>query len=130
MERNLYCSLFLIKLRFWGPATLLKKTPTQMLSFEICKLFKSNYFEEHLWTSASKLYFKRDSNTSVFLRIFWIIQEHRNIYIVEDIRTAGSETPVRGSVFNKFANLTAWTHLTVVERDPSTGISLWILWNS
>ena len=28
--------------------TLLKKAPTQMLSCEICKLFKNNYFEEHM----------------------------------------------------------------------------------
>ena len=36
-------SLFLIKLQFLRPATLLKKTPTQVLPCEIC-----NYFEEHL----------------------------------------------------------------------------------
>ena len=33
-------------LQFWGPVTILKKTPAQVLSCEICKLFKSNYFEE------------------------------------------------------------------------------------
>ena len=74
--KNLCWSLFLIKLQFWGPATLLKKTPTQVLSCEICKLFKNNYFEEHLWMSASKLYLKRDSNTGVFPWILWVIQEH------------------------------------------------------
>ena len=37
---------------------------------------KNNYFGEHLWTSASKLYLKRDSNAGVFLWILWIIQEH------------------------------------------------------
>ena len=58
------------------PATLLKKTPTQVLAREICKLFKNNYFEEHLWNAASKHYFKRDSNTVAFLWILWIIQEH------------------------------------------------------
>ena len=70
--KNLCWSLFFIKLQLWEPATLLKKAPTQVFSCEICKLFKNNYFEEHLWTSASKLYLKRDSNTVVFL---WI-QEH------------------------------------------------------
>ena len=54
----------------------LKKTQTQVLSCEICKLFNNNYFEEHLWTSVSKLYLKRDSNTGIFLWILWIIQEH------------------------------------------------------
>ena len=54
--KNLWRNFFLIKFEFWGPATLLKKTPTQVLSCEICKLFKNNYFEEHLMTSASKFY--------------------------------------------------------------------------
>ena len=69
-RKNLCWSLFLIKLGFWGPATLFKKTPTQVFSCEIYKLFKNNYFEEHLWTSASKHYLKRDSNSGAFL---WIL---------------------------------------------------------
>ena len=73
-KENLCWSLFLIKLQFCGPATLSKKTPTQELSCENCKHFKNNYFEEHLWASASKPYLKKDSNTGVFLRILWIIQ--------------------------------------------------------
>ena len=59
----------------WGLAppnfikeTLLKKTLTPVLSCEICKLFKRNDFEEHLPTSASRFYLKRDSNTG-FLSI-------------------------------------------------------------
>ena len=32
---------------------------------------------------------------------------------------AGSETPIRGSLFNKVASVTAWKDLTVLERDPS-----------
>ena len=64
-------SLFSIKLKFRGSAALLKKTPTEVLSNEICKLseftnFQNNYFKEHLGMSASKLYLKRDSNTGVF----------------------------------------------------------------
>ena len=46
--KNLCWSFFLIKLEFWGSVTLLKKTPTQVLSCEIFKLFKKNCFEEHL----------------------------------------------------------------------------------
>ena len=68
--KNLCWSLLLIKLQFWEPATLFKKAPTQVFSCEICKLFKNNYFEEHLWTSASKHYLKRDSNSGAFL---WIL---------------------------------------------------------
>ena len=47
-----------------------------MLSCEFGEIFKNNYFEEHLWTTASKLYLKRDSNTDVFLLIFKITQEY------------------------------------------------------
>ena len=75
--RNDLCwSLFLMRLQFWWSATLLKKTPAQVLSCEICEISKNNYFKEHLWTTASKLYLKRDSSTCVFLWILWIIQEH------------------------------------------------------
>ena len=44
-----------------------------MLSFEIYELFKKNYFEEHLLTSASKHYLKRDSNSGAsceFCKLF------------------------------------------------------------
>ena len=102
--KNLCWSLFLIKLQLWEPATLLKKAPTQVFSCEICKLFKNNYFEEHLWTSASKHYLKRDSNSCPsceFCKFF------KNTYFLEDLRTACPETPVRGSFFKNVASLTA-----------------------
>ena len=89
----------------------IKVTPTQVLSCEICKFFKNNYFEEHLWVSASKLYLKGDYNTGVFL---WTLL-FKNTYFVEDLQTAGSETSVWGSLFNKVASVTAWKHLTVLE---------------
>ena len=113
---------FLIKLQFWGPATLLKKTPTQVLSCEIWKLFRNNYCEEHLWMSASKLYL--ETPKQVFSRRF--CELFKSNYFVEDLQTAVSETPVPGSLFNKVASLTYRTHLTVLERDSSTGISMWI----
>ena len=37
---------------------------------------------------------------------------------------AGSEIPVRESLYNKFASLMPWRLLTVLERDTSTGIYL------
>ena len=86
-----------------------------VLSCEICKLFTNNYFEEHLWTSSSKLHLKRDWTKVLsceFCELF------KNTYFVEDLQTAGSETPVRGSFFNKVARLTAWRLLTVLERLP------------
>ena len=85
-----------------------------MFSCEIYKLFKNNYFEEHLWTSASKYYLKRDSNSgasSEFCKLF------KNTYFLEDPQRACSDTPVRGFFFKKFASLTAWKLLTVLERD-------------
>ena len=97
-----------------------------MLSCETCKLLKKNYFEEHLWMSASNFYLK-ETLTQVFSREF--CELFKNTYFVEDLRRAGSETIVRGSLFNKVASLTTWTHLTVLERDSSTGTSLRILWN-
>ena len=74
--KNVCWNILLIKLQFWGPATLLKKTLTEVFSCEIRKIFKNNYFEEHLWVSTSKRYWKRDSNIGFFLSILWIIQEH------------------------------------------------------
>ena len=65
--KHLCWSHFLIKL---------KKTLTKMLYWKICEIFKSNYFQEYLLTTASNLYFKKDSKTDVFLWILWIIQEH------------------------------------------------------
>ena len=55
-----------------------------MLSCEIYKLFKNNYFEEHLWTSPSKHYLKRASNTGASLCILGIIQE--NLFFQKHLR--------------------------------------------
>ena len=107
-------SLFLIKLQLWEPATLLKKAPTQVFSCEICKLFKNNYFEEHLWTSASKLYLKRVSNTVVFLWILGNSQEH---LFCRGPMNGWFWNTSAGSLFNKVASLTAWRYLTVLTFD-------------
>ena len=69
--------------------------------------------------SASKLYLKRDSNTGIFP--FEFFELFKDTYFVEDLRIAGSETPVLGSLFNKVASLLAWTHLTVLETEAATG---------
>ena len=111
--KNLCWSFFLIKFQFWGPGTLLKKTPTQMLSCEIYKLFKSNYFEEHQWTSAFKQDLKRDSNTGAFLRTLWIIQEH---LFSRAPTNSWLWNTSEGSFFNKAASVTAWRLLTSVRK--------------
>ena len=92
-----------------------KKLRAASLKQNLMVLMKKRvYFEEHLWMSPSKLYFKRDYNTSVFL---WTLL-FTNTYFVVDLRTAGSGTPVRGSLFNKVASVTAWRHLTLSWRRP------------
>ena len=124
--RTMSWSLFLIKLESWGPANLLKNTPTQVFPCEICKFLKNNYYEQHLWTSASIPYLKRDLNTSVFGEFCELF---KNAYNLGDLLKASSETLVQGSIFKKVASLTAWRLLTLLERDHRTGISLWILRN-
>ena len=62
-------------MQFWGPATLLKKTLTQVLSCEIYTIFKNNYFQQNLWMPTSKLYLKRDSNIGIFLWVLWVIRK-------------------------------------------------------
>ena len=53
----------------------------------------------------------------------------KSTYFVEHLRTAGSEIPVGGSLFNKAESLRVWRPLIVLERASSTGIYRWILWN-
>ena len=47
-KKHLYWGLFFIKLKV-SVCNFIKKTSTPVLSCEICQIFKSNYFEEHLW---------------------------------------------------------------------------------
>ena len=78
-------------------------------------------------TDISRTVFRKETPTQVFSCEF--CELFKNSYFVEDLQTTGSETLVWGSLFNKNARVTAWRPLTVLERDSSTGISLWILWN-
>ena len=97
-----------------------------MLSSKIWEIFKNNYVEEHLWTTASEL-IKKETPKQVFS--CECCELFKNIYFKEHLQTAGSKTPVQGFRFNKDASLTAWRPLTVLERDPRTDIFLWILCN-
>ena len=51
----------------------------------------------------------------------------KSTYFEEELRTAGSKTPVRGFLYNKVAGLTVWRPLAVLQRDSCTGIFLRIL---
>ena len=42
-----------MKLQAFSLQIFSKETPTQMLSWEVCKTFKNSYFEEYLQTTAS-----------------------------------------------------------------------------
>ena len=48
--------------------------------------------------------FIKETPTQVFSCEF--CQLFKNIYLIEDLQTVGSETPVRGSFFDKVAGLT------------------------
>ena len=50
--KHLCLSLFSIELL---PATLLKETPTKVLSCEYCEIFKNTHFKESLQTNASAI---------------------------------------------------------------------------
>ena len=51
--KHLCWGLFFTNVQTLRPATLFKKTPTQVFSCEICEILMSTYFEEHLRTAAS-----------------------------------------------------------------------------
>ena len=124
-RKKLMLESLLIKLQFWESATLLKKALTHTFSSEICKLFKNNYFEEHLRSSSFKPYLKRDSNKGVFLWILWIIQEH--LFCKGSINGCFWNTSA-GSFFNKVASLTAWRHLIILERLTLAQVFLCKFW--
>ena len=54
---------------FFGTATLLKKTPAQVFSWEHCKIFENTYIEKHLRTAAS------DSSYILFKKLNKIVQK-------------------------------------------------------
>ena len=58
-----------------------------MLSCVICEIFKNNYFEEHLWTTASKL-IEKETPTQVFSSEF--CELFKSIYFKEHLQTLGS----------------------------------------
>ena len=108
-------------MQFWGSKNLLMKTMRQVLCCQIYKLFKNIYFKEHLWTSASKLKrihrwcflvnFVSYSRTGILKRICkWQVRKRQctGLFLIK---------------------LQVWRHLKVFERDSSTAISLWILWD-
>ena len=91
-----------------------------------CEVFNNNYFEEHLWTTASELV-QKETPIQVFSCEF--CELFKNTYFKEHLRTAGFKTPVLGFLFNKVPTLSVRRPLAVLERDSSTGIVLWILRN-
>ena len=53
--KQLYWSIFLIKVAGLHTCNFIKETPTQVLSCEYSEIFKNAYFEEHLRATASRL---------------------------------------------------------------------------
>ena len=60
---------------------------------------------------------KRDSNTGILLWILWIVQKH--LLFVEDVWTAGSETPVRLFKNTCLTEHFQWLLLTVPGFQPA-----------
>ena len=74
-----------------------------MLSCKICEIFKSNYFQEYLLTTASNLYLKKTPKHMFSCEFYELF---KNTYFVEHLWTTGAEPPVRRPCFNKVASLT------------------------
>ena len=100
-------------MQFWRPATLLKKTLTKILSCKIWEIFKNNYFEEHLWTTACKLYLKKRRQHRCFL-----CELFKNTYLQRIYERLVPKHQCGGFSF------TACRPLRVLERDSGTGISV------
>ena len=66
--KHLCWSLFFTKLQAFRPATLLKKTPTQVFSCEIWEILKNTYFEKHL-NKSERLLLCMD-----YFIIYWFLQ--------------------------------------------------------
>ena len=65
--KHLCWSLFLKNLQ-----AVLKKTPTQVFSIEVCKIFKNTFFTEHLrWLLLHFIFFKKKSLNSYFATMLW-----------------------------------------------------------
>ena len=55
--RKHMCRNVLIRFQDVGQQLYQKETPAQLSSCEFCETFKKNFFTDHLWTTASVLYY-------------------------------------------------------------------------
>ena len=71
--KRLCWSLFWIKLQDFWPATLLKKTPTQVFFCEYCEIFKNSFFYRTILVAASGIetFFSLWYITLKFMKIVW-----------------------------------------------------------
>ena len=81
--KHLRSSRFLLKLQAFRPATLSKRTPTHVFFCEYCKIFKNNFFKQHLQTTASE-------DTPTLILSFEICEIFRNTYFEEHLRKTAS----------------------------------------
>ena len=126
--KNLCWRLFLVKLQFWKPVTLLKKIPRlwhRCFPMKFANCLRTNFLKNTCERLLLNLIWKEtpaQAFSCEFCKLF------KNNYFVEDLQKAGSETPVWGSLFNKVASLMSRRPLTVSEIECSK-IKLFILWN-
>ena len=131
-EKHLCRSLLFNKVAGWKPETVRSSRWRWSVKQGVLKNFTNFTGKNLCWTLFIILknicerlllkFISRETRTHVFSCEFREL--FKSTYFVEDLQTAGSETPVRGFVFNKVASLTARRLLTVLERDCRTGISL------
>ena len=69
LRKNLFLQILQYSQESCKPATLLKKTPTQVFFSEYCEFFKNIYFEEHLLTAASD-FLEQQQNTREQLLLY------------------------------------------------------------
>ena len=90
-------------LEFWGHATLLKKTPTQVFPCEIYEIL-TQVFSCEIYEILRTIILKNICER-LLLSIIWIetrtqvlscefCELFKNTYFLEDLQTASSETPV------------------------------------
>ena len=75
-RKQLRWNFFLINLKALSPATLLKKSPTQWISCEICEIFKKTFFY-----SAPRLLFKISNSNNLFKDFLGCLLHNKSLII-------------------------------------------------
>ena len=84
-RKQLWRSLFLIKLQALSPVTILKETPTQVFCCKICKIIKTPFLTEHLqWLFLWKEAFLKKRKHSK-IRLYFNIVRQMFPYMIKEV---------------------------------------------